>query len=178
MFYRIICTIYTILLTILAGILLASALGWSLPQELLQTAFTQPESRWIMGIAAGIVFIFGIAPLVSSLNGQPSSDQALVETNSLGDVKVSLRALEDSVIRAGRQIEGIRDLKPLVQATSAGVVIEVLAMVVPDTNIPQASRALQERIKDYVQNVVGVPVLETKVTVQNIAAGVTGGRVH
>lgn len=178
MFYRIICTIYTIVLTIMAGVLLASALGWTLPLQLVQTALSQPESRWIVGVVSGIVVILGITPLVTSLNGRPSSDRALVETNSLGDIKVSLRALEDSVVRAGRQIEGIRDLKPLVQATTAGVVIEVLAMVVPDTNIPQASRALQERIKEYVQDVVGVPVLETKVTVQNIAAGTAGGRVH
>lgn len=123
-----------------------------------------PFDGAVVGAALLLVALYLLA-LVARRQGRES---VICQETKLGQVQISLKAVETLVRRAAREVGGIRELIPVVKAGPEGLIIRVSMQVAPDLSIPDLSDAVQTRIREYLQETVGAPVRNILVEVRNI----------
>lgn len=160
----------------LSLVLVLVSLGWTTPLDVLNMLYNDTRARIIFGVTGGFVLILGLYIFLISLFKQPTNN-TVVENTSLGEINISLRAVENILQQAALSIRGVRDVKPFIRTNDKGVYIYLKAIIGPDVNIPQASKELQEKSKEVLENSAGIKVLEVRVNVVDINQD-TRVRVH
>ncbi|MHB1125356.1 MAG: alkaline shock response membrane anchor protein AmaP [Bacillota bacterium] len=164
---RVLLAIYALIVVVLSALALSVAAGWTVPLDLVNASFGNLSSRWIIGAVSALLLLLGLSLTMGQFR-HPPVIQALVQSTSLGEVRITLQALENMVSKVSRNIKGIREIKPRVRIAPDGVAILLQAIVSPDQNILLVTGQLQETIKDYIQSTVGIDVLEVRVMIQSI----------
>lgn len=131
------------------------------------------------GIILVICAIFFLAFLLLRLGaGRFQDDRAIVRGTSLGEVRISLIAIENLIRRVARQVSGVREVETTVNLGEEGIQASLSIMVAPDTNIPAICEELQSRIEHYMRDTVGVNTLSTRISVKNISGAESRARVE
>ncbi|MEW5932299.1 MAG: alkaline shock response membrane anchor protein AmaP [Bacillota bacterium] len=164
---RVFLTFYSLCLALLSLAVVAMASGWEGPLSGLQAGLADPQGRWILGILGVLFFAFSVRFLTLGVRNQRGARSVVHET-AMGDVSVSLGAIENLVRRVARQCTGVRDVRGWVRYGAAGLSVRLRLIVSPDVNIPKASEEVQKAVAEYVRDVVGVGVAEVRVMVENI----------
>lgn len=164
LFDRFLLGIYTFLMTVLFALLSAAMLGWSVPMFLLR--YGRPEIFWPFMVIAILV---GLRLLWVSLSGKSSGRQVVLTESALGQVNISLQAIESLVEKIVSQFNGVREVKPNIITVPQGIGIKVRVAVTPDVNLPQLSEEIQKRVKSRVLEVTGITVTTIKIMVENIS---------
>ncbi|MBE3590668.1 MAG: alkaline shock response membrane anchor protein AmaP, partial [Firmicutes bacterium] len=111
---RIILTIYTFALAFFSLAIVLLALGWDEPQSLLAAAVATQSGRVALGLAGLVFFAVSVRLLYFAFN-RPNRHRAVVHEAELGEVRISLEAVENLVARVARGIKGVRDVRPVVR---------------------------------------------------------------
>jgi uncharacterized alkaline shock family protein YloU len=161
--------VYTLLFTVVSFIMILIAAGWQRPLEAIAGSLSAPYGRLSFGIVFVLLFLIGIRLLLLSLN-RFSDQQALVQETGHGKVKVSLLAVENLVKKTVKQTKGIKDVKATVRAPEGkGLQIQIRIVISPEISVPDLTSELQQTIKDYVMDVIGIEVSEVSIVIDNIA---------
>ncbi|MCK5219089.1 alkaline shock response membrane anchor protein AmaP [bacterium] len=100
-------------------------------------------------LAGGIYFVLG--------NIKTSRrERTVVLQNPIGEVKVSLPAIEDFARVLKGRIEGLRDIKGRVIYGRRGLKVSARISVLSDYSIAEVSQKVQEGIRNYIQNILGI----------------------
>ncbi|HEY8417669.1 MAG TPA: alkaline shock response membrane anchor protein AmaP [Limnochordales bacterium] len=160
----------TALITLAAGVLgLALVSGWNGTPWLFDlVAAARGPARLEIGLVALLLVGLALFLLVQVWQREPAPPR-LRQTTQLGDISISLRAVESLVYRAARQVKGIAEVDVQVAAAGEELAIDLSLLVAPDLRVPDVTRAVQERVEAYVRETVGVPVSRIGVEVRNIA---------
>lgn len=175
-FDRIILTLYTFSLTFISFVTVLIALGWDRPLRYVEESLAGRDGRLVVGISGAVVLIVSLRLLYLAFRRYPR--QTIVHETAMGEVRISLDAIENLVRKAVHQVRGVREVKAAVASAPGGVAVRVRASVTPDINIPEASDQIQNTVKNYVRNVVGIGVQEVKITVDNIGDEHRRGRLE
>jgi uncharacterized alkaline shock family protein YloU len=173
---RIILTIYTFLLTFLSlGVILLSLRLIS--TDWVRTSIESIAGRWEAGLVGAVFLLVSLRLLLAGLRSRRGGKSITHHTN-LGDVHVSLDAVENLVEKTARHIRGVRGVKVSVQHNDAGVAVMLKIVVSPDSNIPAVTDEVQQRISASIKNTVGVEPTDIRVMVNNIANDFKAKRVE
>lgn len=82
-------------------------------------------------------------------------ERTVVFHNPLGEVMVSLAALEDVGRQAKADVPGVKDLKLRVLARRRGLQATAKVVLFSDANVPSTTEAVQESIRRRLSDVVG-----------------------
>lgn len=168
-FDRVVLTLYTFCLGVISALVFTMAMGWLVPLELLRTSLNNVNGRWLVGSLSFVSFVASLRLLLSGVR-RYHGRHWLTHEAELGTVTISLGAVENLVKKAARQVKGVREVKAAVRVLRReGIAVQLRAAVSPDLSIPDVSSELQKTVRNYVQNVVGVPVANVRVFVQSIA---------
>ncbi len=118
-----------------------------------------------------ILFILGII-LIAVFTSKKEKERefgSVTSFSEMGEVRISLKAVESMVLMAARSVKGIREVSTRTESTEQGLIIYLRIKTIPDTPIPGLASELQEKVKTYVQEISGYNVAEVKVLVENIA---------
>ncbi|MGI6309024.1 MAG: alkaline shock response membrane anchor protein AmaP [Dethiobacteria bacterium] len=115
-------------------------------------------------LAVGIIFL-----LFSAQGSKKKENGSIVNFTEIGEIRISFRAIENMVLTASRKIKGIREVNTRINFTEQGLIIYLRIRVIPDIPIPALVSELQQKIREYVQEISGASVAEVKVLVENIA---------
>ncbi len=164
---RALLAVYTFFFTVLIALFSAVMLGWTAPLYLFRNFFApgRPEIFWPV---IAIIILTGLRLFWISLS-RPGGRHVVLAETSLGQVKVSFQAIESLVEKVVSQFNGIRDVKPRIITVPQGVGIQVRASVTPDVNLPEVSGEIQNRIKERIQEVMGITVNTVKISVESIS---------
>lgn len=167
-FDRILLALYSLFFTVLFILFSAVMLGWPVPLFLLKDIFYpgRPEIFWPLML---ILILAGGRLFWSSLH-KPRGKHVVLTESALGQIKVSLHALEDLVEKVAAQINGVREVSSQMFAVPEGVGIKIKASVTPDINVPAVSAEVQNLVKERVFEVTGLSVNTIKVTIESISA--------
>lgn len=166
---RIIVIFSSVLLAVLCVLAVGVLVGSSFAEAIFNSLRDLPRDVRIgTGIFALVVLIAGIYLLRLGLRSR-RRQRAIVRGTSLGEVRISLVAVENLVRRAARQVRGIREVDTFVDGSGDGIEISVDILVAPDTNIPEICDEVQGKLEEYVRDTVGVGVTKIRVNVRNIA---------
>lgn len=172
-FDRIILTIYTLVLTLLSLGIAAIALKLVAPDLLWTSMQTNIYGRWEAALVGFVFFFVSIRLLITGIMPERKR-QTIVQETELGQVQISLTAVENLVQKVTRQIKGVQSVKTDVVNTKQGICINLKAVISPEGSIPNISDEIQNRVKNYVHDVVGTEVADIRIFVEDIANEVNG----
>lgn len=162
--------LYLVLLALLLG---AAAVGLgavalsATPMEILRTSLETAYGNIQYAFLAALLLILAVFLLVVSAR-RGECVETLLHHGPLGEVRICFKAVENLVLRAAKNIKGIRETKTRIVYTEPGLVIFLRAVTYPDQNIPQTTAELQAAVKEYVETSTGSVVAEIKVMIENV----------
>ena len=167
-FDRVLLAVYTFFLTLIFVLFSAIVLGWTAPMFLIKDIFYpgQPEFFWpvmlLLILAGGRLFWVSLY--------KPKGRHVVLAESAMGQIRVSLSAIEHLVEKVVSQIKGVREVKSRMVSVPQGVGLQVRASVTPDINVPEVSVEIQNQVKEKVFEVTGLSVKDIKVSIENISA--------
>ena len=164
---RALLALYSIIFSLVSLFVLFLAISGNIPYYL-QHAFRSDDQRLVIGIIAVLIFIISIRLLFTTF-GSKRSDNALIENGALGQVRVTLSALENLVKKVSFQVVGVKEAKPKLLLTQNGTNLLIKIALTPDIPIPQASQELQTKIKEELEKIAGIELNEIRILVENIS---------
>ncbi len=176
-FDRIILTVLTLIVALFSAVMIILATGWLVPLEILQATLVDEAGRWLIGSLAGVTFIIAVRFIYYGFH-RAGADQTLVHESDLGEVRISISAVENLVRRVARQVKGVRDVRGWVQPEGGRLHVRLRAVISPDVSVPDVSGDIQGAVRDCLKNVVGVESGEVRVFVENISNEARRGRVE
>ncbi len=166
-FDRIILSIYTFLLTFLSlAVMLMSFRLISMEQA--WTSLSVIYGNWQAGLVSGVFLLVSIRLLLAGLRSR-NSGNTLIHHNELGDIHISLNAVENLVEKAARHVRGVRGVKVRASHSSGGLKLRLRAVISPESNVPSVTAEIQQRVTEYVKNTVGVELADMYLLVENIS---------
>jgi uncharacterized alkaline shock family protein YloU len=164
---RLVLFIYNLFILAIAGAVVAVSLGWSAPLTFLNAAAATAENRIIMGTVGLILVIIVLMVLLAGLKAPAGIKTVVVETSTAGEVSMSIPAIKAIIMKAVKQVAGVKEIKPSVGQSTAGLTIKLHAMINPEHNVPEVAQSLQAVVKDQLEKVGGLQVAEVKVLVDD-----------
>ncbi|MGI6552841.1 MAG: alkaline shock response membrane anchor protein AmaP [Clostridia bacterium] len=167
LYERIFFIIYSLIIIAFSFLLMLIAFGWQEPLVSFQSLLEGNQTRWLLALGAGLTMIISLFLFFSGFRREPGG-RALVEVGELGEVLISVVAIEQMVKKAAMKIKGVREVKPKIRCVPEGVAVFLQVQVAADINIPQATAEIQQEIRGYLENTAGLHLLEAKVLVDHI----------
>ncbi|WP_371369452.1 hypothetical protein SRRS_26150 [Sporomusa rhizae] len=164
---RIILSIYTFLLTFLSVAVLLLSLRL-IPLELAWTSLTYVYGQWEASLVGAVFFLISIRLLLAGLRSRKAKD-TIVHHNDMGDVHISLDAVENLVEKVARHIRGVRGIKVNIKLADQGIAVQMKAIVSPESHVPTVASEIQTRVHEYIKNTVGIELADVQVMVENIS---------
>lgn len=173
-----ILTIYTIALMALSGLMVVAAIAPNTVQPHLWMGEAMATSRGqlIIGLAGAIFFIASWRLIFLAFRTQRGG-QPVVHETALGEVTISLDAVENLVRKTARAIKGVREVKADIKNNKDGLHVALKATISPEVSIPEVSEEIQNSVRQYVKRVVGVELSDIRLEVENIANEGRRGRL-
>lgn len=176
-FDRIILTIYTFALTFISTAFVALAAGWLEPLDYVRTVLEDPNGRWAVGITGAVFFVASVRLLYFAFRRR-SPGRSLMYENDMGEVRISLDAIENLLGRIARLQRGVREARPLAEISEGRVNAYLRIWVSPDVSIPELSNSLQREIIQQLREVMGAETDQVKIHVVNVTSEPRRGRVE
>ncbi|HHX50475.1 MAG TPA: alkaline shock response membrane anchor protein AmaP [Clostridia bacterium] len=167
LYERVLFAIYSLIIIACSLMVLLIALGWQEPLISFQALLAENQTRWLLALGAALVMLIALKLFFDGFRREPSR-KALVESGELGQVQISVTAIEHMVKKAAMKIKGVREVKPKIRCIPEGVAVLLQVQVTPDLNIPQTTADIQNEVRDYLENTAGLKLLEAKVLVDHI----------
>ena len=128
------------------------------------------EERSAIAGMAGLAFLAIGCSLIILTFRRFSREPSMAFQNPEGEVRVAFSAIEDFIKRLGGKLTEVREMHPQVLVTREGLEIYSRIILEPNINIPEATSRIQEIIKKYVEDVLGIKdIVAIKVLVVKIA---------
>ena len=164
---RIILSLYTLLLAFLSlGVILLSLRLISL--DLLGTSLHYVYGQWEAGLLGAVFFLISIRLMIAGLRSRHDKD-TIVHHNDLGDVHITLSAVENLIEKTARHTRGVRGVKPSAKREAQQLQVGIRAIVSPESNVPAVSTEIQRRVYDHIKNTVGIELVDVRVLVEDIS---------
>ena len=169
-FDRFLLALYTIFITALFVLSALVMLGWTVPMYFLREAINAAGPGVFWSLVAVIVVI-GLRLLWVSLRPSKTkkSSYVVLREGALGQVNLSLQAIESLVEKVVAQMSGVKEVKPSVMTVPDGIGISIKVAVTPDVNMPQLTEEMQNKVKSRIYEVTGLTINTIKVVIENIS---------
>ncbi len=172
---RSLMVIYT--LGIMAALFLSglAALGWTDPLNFLQVSLLYDRDRVIIGSVIVFFLFLSLKFFLQALSRPASPERALVKETKIGQISVSLNALENMSYRVANQVKGVQDIKPKVAYYPEGIKVLIKVVLSPDVSVPEVTDEIQAKVKNYIFEHVGINVAVVKILVEDISSDISKG---
>jgi uncharacterized alkaline shock family protein YloU len=94
--------------------------------------------------------------------------KAVGKKTGIGEIRISLSAVETIALSSIRRLEGIKDMRAIVSNSGDGISVDMKVVLYPDTIIPMLSEDIQDRVKKAIEDTTGIKVYEVRVLIDNI----------
>ncbi|PKM78607.1 MAG: hypothetical protein CVU90_01000 [Firmicutes bacterium HGW-Firmicutes-15] len=164
---RVVLQVYNLLMLVIAGAVVAVSLGWSVPLAYYNMAVSIPNYKMIMAAFGIVLGLIALMMLVWGLRSPARTNSVLVEKGLAGEVSISIAAIKVIIMKAVKQVEGVKDLRPIVSYAQGGLTVKLHIMINPDYTVPELAQCLQSAVRDDLEKIGGLQVAEIKVLVDD-----------
>ncbi len=159
--------VYSLMMLVIAVVVVAVSLEWVDPVSYYNMAVATPGNKLVMVTVGIIVGIVSLAMLVWSIRPSSSTNAVQVEKGLSGEVSISIAAIKVIIMKAVKQVEGVKDIKSVVRNTSGGLMVKLHIMINPEQTVPEMAQSLQVAVRDHLEKIGGLQVAEIKVLVDD-----------
>ena len=155
----------------LASIIFAAALGWTVPITLLLEQLEINDARLAMVAASLLVAIWAIYSFYSlQFNFEKAETKYMqVDTTEQGQIHITMEAIENFITRAVNTIKEVKEVKPRIKILPEGMALLLKITIAPDTNVPDVTKEVQQKVSQYLKEYGGIEVFNVEVVVDKIA---------
>lgn len=121
------------------------------------------------GCHRSCAFLASIRLLVAGYTGKKANSVVLMNSE-LGVIRVSVNTLDILTQKAVRSFQEVKDIKSLVLTESEGIRVKLKISILPDIIMPELSRNIQHKVKEYVESLSGITVNEVQVYIDNLTS--------
>lgn len=93
-----------------------------------------------------------------------------VQASELGNIKISLEAIEQLVLQVAHAQRGIKQVKAKLHLVPGGVMVGLRASAIPNYNLVELAAVLQRVVKEQVQQTTNIDVKEVSVVFSEVSA--------
>lgn len=169
--WRLLLFVYNLLLIIAAGMAVAASIGRPEPLSYIEMALSTPQNRIIVGITGVILLVAGILVFLSTIRLEPRVKSIEVDRSLAGEVSITVPAIKIIIMKAVKTVEGIKEIKPVVNNGADGLQVYLHMMINPDKSVPELSKNVQDVVRKYLEETGGLKVAEVKVLVDDLNPG-------
>lgn len=118
------------------------------------------------GILIGAVFILLAVYLLLIITRQ-KSEPAVVHQAELGAVRIGVNTIKGLINKKARDVEGVRESTVTVVQTEP-LLVRLELQILPDYNVPSLAEELQQQVKEYLAETMGIEVAGVEILVRGI----------
>ncbi|MCI8335759.1 MAG: alkaline shock response membrane anchor protein AmaP [Peptococcaceae bacterium] len=131
------------------------------------------HSQWLVVIAGAVIAFIGIF-LVLNMLFTKKEKIAKVSGNDIGQVTMSMEAIQSMINRTVSNIGGIKEVTPKLKIVGDKVAICLHITVQSDMIVPELGTTIQKAVKEDLETMAGVSIAEIKVLVSSVEEGAGG----
>lgn len=169
-FKNAVLVLYNCFILFLAGVAVTAAAGRDEPLAAIQAALSTPPNRLLVGAVAILLIALTLGVFFTMLKQEPRSNAVTVKTTSAGEIAITVPAVKVLIMKAVRQVEGVREVKPSVYEGNDGLLVKLHMMINPELNVPELSQNVQNAVKQFLQDIGGLQVAEVRVLVDEFVS--------
>lgn len=163
---RIILTLYTFLMAVVALLLILGSLG-VIPQEAILTFIATIPGSWEYALVGIILLGVSVRLLLAGIGALGVNALTLSEEEG-GKLLVSKRALEDYIADIAQEVYGIYGVKVVVKMEDKAVDARINASLEPGVNVYEVTHEVKNNIKETIKKVLGMEVREIELFFKQI----------
>ncbi len=167
--WRVLFFVYNLVVLVLAGAALASAAGRPEPMKYIIIALSTPGNRLVLGIVAVLFIVVTVMVLFYLLKGERQPRSIVVEHDLTGEISITVPAIKAIIMKAVKPVEGLREIRPVVNNSPQGLVIYLHTAVNPSVSVPDMGREIQALVKKSLQEIGGLQVAEVRVLADDLS---------
>ncbi|MGM0880567.1 MAG: alkaline shock response membrane anchor protein AmaP [Bacillota bacterium] len=163
--------LYSIVIGCLSVFLLSIGFGWiskDVMNDLLADLYRLDSIQITIAVTGVILFVLSLRFFIVSLMRGSASAPSIDQRTDFGDIRISLETIENLALKAASRQRGVKDLRARIRATDAGLDIVIRAVVDGESSIPVLTEEIQRAVKEHVEDIAGIPVMNVAVYVANI----------
>ncbi len=166
--YRILLMLYSTIVLLCAGVVIALLLGWTYPLRVLAVFQAEPSSRWCAIAISGFLAIMSFQLFAYAVSRQ-REQKIIIDETRLGRIEIAASAIENLIRRAARQVRDVREVKPVLRYEQDGLGLFLHLSVNPEAHLPSVTQEIQQIVREYLEEKAGVRVLQVDVRVENMS---------
>jgi uncharacterized alkaline shock family protein YloU len=165
-------TFFVLIVLFISLIVLAAALGWLVPINIFLEVLEQRDPRLVIAAVSLLISVLAFYTLTLLFKKKPIKKHTLIDTTEFGEIHITLNAIENFISRSASTIREIKEVKPQIKMLPEGVALLLRVSINPDTNVPQVTKDLQDKVANYLKEYGGMDALEIEVVVDKIAQSI------
>lgn len=165
--WRLFLFVYNLLLLLLAATAIGVSSGRLNLIEYINLAVSSKENRIIMGVVAAVLLLLAVYMIVIALKPTRRTDTVLVDSSINGQVSISISAIKLIIMKAVKQVSGIKEINAEVGQATDGLSVKIHMMINPEYSVPELSKLVQDTVKEHLEKIAGLQVNDIKVLVDD-----------
>lgn len=147
-----------------------------IPLTEIETSISSAYGNWQAAVIGLLIFVVGLWLLSKSFKTSEPL-KFITQHTEQGEFMISFSALESMVLKAAKEIEGLRDLQPKIIYKDGRLGILLKVSLSSDYRIPSLCETVQKKVKSYVEEMSGVSVAEIKIYIEDVAKDTSLSRI-
>lgn len=163
--------IYSLAIGVVSVFMLSLGFGWiskKLLNDLLVEFYRLDAYQIALGIIGIALLLISLRFFIVSLHRGAASAQSIDQRTEFGDIRISIETIENLALKAATRQRGVKELRTRVRATDAGLEIVLRAVIDGESSIPALTEDIQRAVKEHVEEITGIPVMNVAVFVANV----------
>ena len=163
---RIILTLYTFLMAVVAVLVVLCSLG-VIGQTAITAFFATIPGNWEYAVGGIIILLVSIRLLIAGIG---ATGMTSISSADSGKVSVGKSAIEDYVAEIAKEVYGVYGVKVEAKMGEEHISIRINASIEPGINIPETTDEIKYNVRDTIKKVLGMEIKDIDLFFKQIKA--------
>ncbi|EYE89743.1 hypothetical protein Q428_01485 [Fervidicella metallireducens AeB] len=161
--------VYLLVLTAFFGSIILIPFGY-IPRDYVERIVNNLFETSYFALIAAAFILLNIKLLISLVAGERRGAGVIKYTEG-GMINITNETIKSMAIKTASQSRGIRDINVMVKPGKDNIDIMIKGNIMPDINVTETVKEIQQNVKTYIETIAEIPVGEVKVIITDVAAG-------
>lgn len=153
---RIILTLYTFLMAVVAVLVVLCSLG-IIGQTAITAFFATIPGNWEYAVGGIIILLVSLRLLIAGI-GATGMTSLTISSADTGKVSVGKSAIEDYVAEIAKEVYGVYGVKVEAKMGEDHISIRINASIEPGINIHETTDEIKYNVRDTIKKVLGMEI--------------------
>lgn len=160
--------VYLLVLTAFFGIILLIPFGY-IQRDYVEMIVNNLFDRPYYALISVAFILLNIKLLISLVIGGRRVAGVIKYTEG-GMINITNETIKSMALKTASQSRGIRDINVMVKPGKENIDIMIKGNIMPDINVTETIKEIQQNVKTYIETIAEIPVGEVKVVITDVAA--------